>query len=212
MKRLFLTSEVASVAQDIAGKIKTTSGKLRTAFITTPLEKGHENDDLLWHEKNKEAMQTAGFDIFEYSITGRSYEQIKNDLIESDVIYVEGGSLVYMMNQVRLTGFDVFLREFVQNGGVYIGTSTGSFIAAKDISPGLALESYIEDNFDPKGIGLVNFLVMPHWGTDEFKDAYQKVPAFAYKMKTPMIILTDTQYVQVNDEVMQIVDVNATKE
>lgn len=206
MKQLFLTSDVAGVAEDISQRIKTKSGNLRTAFITTPLEK--EDGDLAWHEQNKKAMQEAGFDIFQYTITGKNYESLQKDLAGVDVIYVEGGSLVHMMNQARLTGFDKFVREFIEAGGVYIGTSTGSFIMAKDTAAGLPLETYLEDNFDSKGIGLVNFLVMPHWGTDDFKDRYQKVPSFAYSMKIPMIILTNSQYVWVKDNMLQIIDVN----
>lgn len=207
MKQLFLTSEVASVAQDISTKIKTKTGKLRTAYITTPIEKGHENDDLAWHHTNRQRMQEAGFDTFDYTITGKQFDAIQRDLSDCDVIYVEGGSLVHMLNQARLTGFDKYLKEFIADGGVYIGTSTGSFIAAEDTAPGLPLEFYTEDDFNPKGLGLVNFLVMPHWGTKEFKEAYEKVPGFAYGMKVPMIILVDTQYVWVRDDNFQIVGI-----
>jgi|GEM_PF-2400669 len=55
---------------------------------------------------------------------------------------------------------------------------------------------------------LVNFLVMPHWGSDIFKEYYKKMSQHAYYMKVPMIILTDTQYVWVTNELIQIVDVN----
>ena len=207
MKELFLTSEVNLVASDIRKKIKTKSGNLKTAYITTPTEKGHEEDDLEWSRQNKASMVKEGFDIFEYSITGKKIEELEQDLGSADVVYVEGGSLVHMMNQVRLSGFDTFIREFVEDGGVYIGTSTGSFIMAEDTAPGLSLEVYLEDGFDTKGIGLVNFLVMPHWGTDMFKESYRKMPQDAYDMKVPMIILTDTQYVWVSGESMRIIDV-----
>ena len=208
MKQLFLTSEVKLVAIDISKKIKTKSGNLRTAYITTPIEKGHEDDDLVWSKENQAAMVQAGFDTFEYSITGKKLEDLERDLIEVDVVYVEGGSLVHMMNQVRLSGFDIFIRIFLEHGGVYIGTSTGSFIAAEDTAPGLSLEFYLEENFDPRGMGLVNFLVMPHWGSDTFKEYYKKMPDFAYDMKVPMVILNDSQYVWINGENIQIIDLN----
>jgi len=208
MKELFLTSEINLVASDISKKIKTKSGNLRTAYIITPVEKGYEKNDLKWSKQNQASMIKAGFDIFEYSITNKKLDELKRDLNDVDVIYVEGGSLVYMMNQVRLSGFDIFIREFVKKGGVYIGTSTGSFIMAEDTAPGLSLEVYLENNFDTKGIGLVNFLVMPHWGTSEFKESYQKMLFDAYDMKVPMIVLTDTQYVWVKNDSIQIIDVN----
>ena len=152
-------------------------------------------------------MKNAGFDIFEYTITDKNIDNLSNDLKNVDVIYVEGGSLIHMMNESRRSGFDKFIRKFVDDGGIYIGTSTGSFITAPDTEAGLVLEDYEEDNFDTKGIGLVNFLVMPHWGTGEFKDRYTKMPDHAYNTTTPMIILTDTQYVLVRGEDIQIVDV-----
>jgi dipeptidase E len=207
VKQLFLTSEVKLVAGSIRQKIKTDKDTLRTAFITTPLERGLEDDDLEWHKQNKEAMVKVGFDIFEYTITERTLKDLQRDLSKVDVIYVEGGSLVFMMNQARRSGFDVFVRAFIERGGIYIGTSTGSFIMAEETGPGLSLETYLEENFDSRGIGLVNFLVMPHWGSDYFKKSYRQMPVQAYKMTTPMIVLTDTQYVWVTDEKVQIVDV-----
>ncbi|MBI2623793.1 MAG: Type 1 glutamine amidotransferase-like domain-containing protein [Candidatus Liptonbacteria bacterium] len=207
MKQLFLTSEVSGVAEDIRKKITAKNGTLKTAYITTPLEKGCENDSLDWSKQNRVSMEKAGFATFTYSITGKKLEELKQDLGNADVVHVEGGSLVHMVNQVRISGFDIFIREFIEKGGIYIGTSTGSFIVAKDTAPGLSLETYLEDGFDPKGMGLVNFLVMPHWGTDTFKESYSKMPQYAYHMKVPMIILTDIQYIWVKDDAIQIIDV-----
>lgn len=205
MIELFLTSDVKAVAKDISQKLHTRTGNMRTAFITTPIEK--EDGDLEWHKQNKASMINAGFDIFEYTIAGKNFEDLKKDLKDVDIVYVEGGSLVHMMNQVRLSGFDVFIREFILNGGKYIGTSTGSFIMAEDTAPGLSLETYLEDNFNTNGIGLVNFLVMPHWGSDEFQESYERMPRHAYNMTTPMVILTNTQYVWVKDNSIRIIDV-----
>ncbi|MES3004862.1 MAG: Type 1 glutamine amidotransferase-like domain-containing protein [Patescibacteria group bacterium] len=208
MKQLFLTSEVKLVAKDIGKRIVTSSGNLHTVYITTPTEKGHEEDDLQWSRDNKQAMVDAGFDTFDYSITGKSLADLKKDLNDVDVVYVEGGSLVHMMNQVRISGFEVFIKDFLDKGGVYIGTSTGSFIAAVDTAPGMSLEFYTEDHFDTRGMGLINFLVMPHWGTETFKESYEQMPKDAYGMKVPMIILNDAQYVFVNNNSFQIIDLN----
>jgi len=205
MKQLFLTSEINLVAKDIASKIKTKSGKLRTAYIITPIEKGHEQDDLSWHYQNKKSMQEAGFDTFDYTITNKNITDLERDLSSVDVVYVEGGSLVHMLNQACLSGFDKFIKKFTDEGNPYIGTSTGSFIAATDTEAGLALENYFEDGFNPKGIGLVNFLVMPHWGTSDFKENYKTMPEKMYNTRTPMVILNDSQYVWVQDDKFQII-------
>lgn len=207
MKQLFLTSEVNLVAESIEKKVKTKSGKLKTAYVTTPIEKGHEHDDLNWHKQNKKSMNDAGFDIFEYTITNKNLDQIQSDLANIDILYVEGGSLVHMLNQSRATGFDIFLKKFVEDGNPYIGTSTGSFIVATDTEAGLSLENYLEDNFNSKGIGLVNFLIMPHWGSEEFRQQYVDMPKNAYHTTTPLVVLNDNQYVWVTDNKTEIVSI-----
>ncbi len=207
MKQLFLTSDVADVAADIAQKIQTKSGALKTAYITTALERGHDDDDLAWHKYNKQSMEDAGFDVFEYTITGKSIEEMRADLTSVDVVYVEGGSLVWMLQQVRETGFDVLVKEMINAGTPYIGTSTGSFIMAPDTEAGLALENYFEADFDSKGLGVVNFLLMPHWGTDDFADQYPTVATEYYHTSTPMITITDKSYVWVQDDQCKLVTV-----
>ncbi len=207
MKQLFLTSEVNLVAKDIINKIETKSGKFRTAYIITPIEKGHANDDLEWHVENKKSMLEAGFDIFEYTITNKNINDFNDDLSDVDIIYVEGGSLTHMLRQVKVTGFDKFIVDFVDSGKPYIGTSTGSFIASTDTEAGLSLENHFENDFNPEGIGLVNFLVMPHWGTEDFREHYLKMPSIAYQTKTPMIILNDNQYVWVQGNKFEIVSI-----
>lgn len=205
MKQLFLTSSVHLVAKDISNKIKTKTGNLRTAYITTPIEKSHEND-LSWHEDNKKSLKENGFDIFEYTITGKSLQQINHDLEDIDVLYVEGGSFIHMMNQVRAVSFDKFIDKFVEAGKPYIGTSTGSIICSPDMKALVSIEEYVEDGFDSTGLGLVNFLLMPHWGSSFFQDGYKKIPIEAYTTVVPMITINDFQYVYVNGKDMQIIN------
>lgn len=72
---------------------------------------------------------------------------IKKEIMEDcDVIYFCGGNPEYLMKQINIqTDFRKLLDEFVNRGGVYIGVSAGSWIAAKNLIDGLHyVNCYIE--------------------------------------------------------------------
>ncbi|MCL2406269.1 MAG: Type 1 glutamine amidotransferase-like domain-containing protein, partial [Defluviitaleaceae bacterium] len=47
-----------------------------------------------------------------------------------DAIYFTGGSPPYLMERINKTGFNIPLNEFVCRGGIYVGVSAGSYVAA----------------------------------------------------------------------------------
>ena len=59
------------------------------------------------------------------------------ELSTFDVIYFTGGSPPYLMERINKTGFNVPLNEFVSNGGIYVGVSAGSYVAAGNLSDSL---------------------------------------------------------------------------
>ena len=68
-----------------------------------------------------------------------------NELSAFDAIYFTGGSPQYLLNRINETGFNKPLNEFVNNGGVYVGVSAGSMIAAGNMPNNLGyLNSTIE--------------------------------------------------------------------
>jgi len=80
--------------------------------------------------------------------------------------------------KARKSGFDKVLRELAQiervdlrglSEKVYIGSSAGSIIAGPNIEP---IKSFDDpsaaklDSYD--AIGLVDFVVLPHWGKEKY--------------------------------------------
>jgi len=104
----------------------------------------------------------------------------------------------------------ITLYNYIKNGKVYIGCSAGSIIAGPDIyitrfideiSNASKLKSY-------KGLGLVDFVVFPHWGSKDFREIYlNERLRNSYNQKNKIILLTDYQYVRVKDDWYRIVDV-----
>ena len=204
MKILFLTSSCFDVAADVAKQM----GKrgLSLLFIKTASEV--EEGDLWWLQKDRDSLLKAGFKVADYTVTGKTKTQIEEKLQKTDVIFFSGGNTFYLLQQIQLSGCADSIREHVEKGMPYIGSSAGSQIAGPDIWP-----AYRLDNVDkaPKikgfaGLGLVDFIVFPHWGNDEFKDLYLNHRLeHAYTDKYKIILLTDNQYIVVEDDIYKIV-------
>lgn len=206
MKRLFLTSSVNFVAQDIAKKIN--QKNLKLAFITTPTEV--EEGDLQWPKDDRQSLVNAGFLVTDYTITDKSREDIENYLKDFDVIYMSGGNTFYFLKKIQESNCADVIRDFVKNGKIYIGTSAGSVVAGPDILPMRDLEKFnkVPKLEDYKGLGLVNFIIMPHWGSESFKNRYiNERLEHSYGEQYSLILLPNDSYVMVDDNRFEIIKV-----
>ena len=55
------------------------------------------------------------------------------ELSAFDAVYFTGGNTGYLLERINSTGFNKPFNEFVNTGGVYIGVSAGSIIAAGNL-------------------------------------------------------------------------------
>lgn len=208
MQRLFLTSSGSAVTQDIADTIGTKARGMRLAFITTAAEV--EKGDKGWLRKDKSALTDAGFDVFDYTLTGKTGRELRRDLSGIDVAFLEGGNQFYLLQQIQQSGFVPIIRDLVRKGVIYIGSSAGSQVAGPDLYPTYrpdhAKEAPLLKGYE--GIGLVDFVIFPHWGSDHFRDLYLNHRlVHAYTTKHKIILLTDSQYVRVKGEMYRIEEV-----
>lgn len=63
----------------------------------------------------------------------RSYEE----LCKFDTIYVCGGDTEYLLQRINDSDFNISLKQFVDNGGVYVGVSAGSIVGANNLPDNL---------------------------------------------------------------------------
>ncbi len=208
MKKLFLTSSVHAVAHDIASKLDLSRNN-KLVFITTPVEPKEEQSDLQWLKNDRQALVDAGFTVNDYTITGKLKSQLEKDLRDFDFIYMSGGDTQYLLKRSQESGFIEVVNDLVINQEkTYIGTSAGSIIAGMKCPDYLTFNVvHSLDNTD--GYRLVIFTILPHWGSDDFKDKFLGTRmANAYKSdQVPLLLLTDRQYVFVNGDDMRIIEV-----
>ena len=206
MKQLFLTSSVHAVAHDIAKRLDlTTSNEL--VFITTPVEP--EIGDKTWLKNDRQALVNVGFKVTDYTITDKTIDQLKKDLKGFNYIYVSGGNTLYFLRQAQKSGFISLIKDFVnKEGKIYIGTSAGSIITGPKCPDYLLSKEEVLDIENQKGFELVNFTILPHWGSESFRDKYLSDRlTIAYKNnQVPLLLLNDNQYVYVQGDKFEIVD------
>ncbi|EKD61987.1 MAG: Peptidase E [uncultured bacterium] len=205
MKRLFLTSAVHGVAHDIAKRVNLSKGN-KLVFIDTAAEvvTGNKN----WLKKDRRALVKAGFNITDYTLAGKKKSQLEKDLASFDYIYLSGGDTFYLLEQSQKSGFASLVKDLVlKRGKTYIGTSAGSIIAGEMV-PGYLADKNLKLK-NRNGYGFVNFTIMPHWGDPDFKDRYLKtrLKTVYKKGQGPFILLTNNQYIHVQDKCVEIINI-----
>ncbi len=209
MKKLFLTSSVSEVASHIAKQLDL-SVKNKLVFITTPAEP--ETGDMSWLAADRKALVDARFDVTDYTITDKRAATIMNDLEKYDYIYMSGGNTWYLLKESRKTGFVEVVKDLVnRQGKIYIGTSAGSIITGPVCPDYLLEDDEVKNIENQRGYGFVNFTILPHWGSEFFRSRYlSERMEIAYKTdQVPLLLLTDTQYVAVEGDKFEVVDVKS---
>jgi dipeptidase E len=162
--KLLLTSggiSNSSIAIALEKLVQKPRSEIKIAFIPTAVhvEKGNKDwflkqfSDLLKYEFTWVDIVDISADSFDW----------KPRLEEADVIYVGGGNTFYLLDEVRRSGFDTWIKEHIENK-VYVGGSAGSIIATPSI--GLASVEPSDENVtgvtDLTGLNFVKFELSPH--------------------------------------------------
>ncbi len=199
------------IMDDIERKLGKRPEEIRVSYITTAGNL-HPSDKREWIDEGREILRKRGWQVFDYDIAGKTKEEVEQELGERDVVFVQGGQCMYMLEQMQKCGFAEIMKDLVTRGVPYIGESTGSIICGDDIS---AYRYWAKDRRenppilkDYHGIGLVKFLLRPHWNHPEKRKQYlcrtRENLEKLYSIDQPIICLNDNQLVYVEDDKFQI--------
>lgn len=217
MRHLYLTSSFRGrgIAEMVVGDIEKKSGKaaaqIKVLYITTAGNL-HPVDQRGWIDEGREILRRRGWQVMDYDIAGKIEAEVETAFEGQDVVFVQGGQCMYMLEQMQKCNFGEIVRRALERDAFYIGESTGSIITGQDIS---AYRFWAQDRReDPpvlqsyQGMGLVNFLLRPHWNHPEKREKYLKMTREnlerIYNIAQPIICLNDNQLVYVEGEEFQI--------
>jgi peptidase E len=96
------------------------------------------------------------------------HEKLKEKLQNVDVIEVGGGDVNWLLDWAKKSKLDIYLKDLLDKGVVYVGTSAGSMLLNPDIGfTWWGPEEKWEDT-DHVGLGIVDFMFQPlHGETDQ---------------------------------------------
>jgi dipeptidase E len=146
------------------------SNNHKVGFLGTAADvQGNVAEDKKFFADNK----IITFDIHLDALSPEAFEGMVNSM---PALYVAGGNTFYLLQELKIHGFDIILRKAIDDGLAYIGASAGCAILAPSIEyvssmddPGLAPKL---QSFD--AIDALDFYPLPH-DDDESHDRYNKI-------------------------------------
>jgi len=169
--------------------------QLKIGWVTTAA-KGVE--DLTYLKTHRQIMRKTGWNFAEIDIENKSPKQLKKIFADKDIIHIEGGNTFYLLKAVRKTGFDKIIKELIDRGVTYAGTSAGSYIMCPTIEmstwkpkpkPRFGLKDLTALNYVP-------FLLSVHYDPKN-KELLKKA---IRNTEYPVRILTDGQALLIQDD------------
>lgn len=117
-----------------------------------------------------------------------------NIILNYDICYVMGGSIVNLLELVQTTNIKQVLEKFLEYG-IYIGESAGSIILDTDVEWYFDLKRGTKPKYNRifdsyNGLGFINEHIYPHYNKEN-EDGIKKIKCYKQKIKT----LNDGDYI-----------------
>ena len=203
--RLFLASSLDKSATLLPEKLSALRNK--TVLFIANAADNHEGDKW-WVRLDKEAFEKMGYKVLETDLRNISKADLTGQIKKTGIIHFCGGSVLYLILLIRENNLSQIIVDSVKNGEIiYSGTSAGSMIVAKDLSLSAfdpEEEQLVKKMGDYSGLGLADFLIMPHANNDGFLEGNKRMIEQLPKYNQPLIFIYDNQVVWVEDDKMEI--------
>ncbi len=201
---LFLTSSGAEVLEAVIPLLPFEPKGKKVSYVTTAAAVNGEIPEAM--NTNIEIIEKAGFTVDRVDISTLTPEDMDEAFSLSDLIWVGGGNTLYLLQQVRKSGFDKFVTKKIQEGVPYVGASAGSII----LGPDLEFELYASRSPELpsyEGLNLFPFAPYVHFDAEWTKELYADILKFSLENNKSFITLRDDQFIYVTGKKWQVIDV-----
>jgi dipeptidase E len=190
---IILTSSFNSVAKELLEKAVIPNAA-SVAFIPTA---GDPYPEKPWIDADRNTLVGLRYNVTDFDLKQKSKSELQNDLKNFDVIFFAGGNTTYLAHYAHLSNFSVVVRDLLQQGKVYIGSSAGSILAGPTVEPFLKEDaSELPTDFvvsHKDCLGLVDYVVLPHDNVSAFSSEHDKIIE-QYKNRFSFVRLKDNEY------------------
>ena len=205
MRKILLASFAANTIEKFIKKIEIQPDNKNIAFIPTA-----SNIYQDWSPvEDRQKLIELGFNVKNISLEGKTKEQLYFELEEVDLIFVAGGNTFYLLQEARKSKFDEVIFELIQKGIPYIGSSAGTVFMGPSIELALDIDNQYDapdlKNYD--GLNIVDFVVLPHYDDENFREKIDKNLKKMNFIKYNTIKIKDNQAVMIIGEITEIVEV-----
>lgn len=193
--KLILSSDGSFLLKYGYGLTGIPKDQMRIGYITTATKMVRTHKQFFEDYKNK--VIEEGYNLEEIDIEGKTEVELREFFKNKNVIHIEGGNTYYLLKIIRETGFDRILKDLLDEGKVYIGTSAGSYI----MCPTIEVTNWNMSGKDRFGVtdftalNYVPFVLKVHYKDDQEDIIREKIKTLKY----PIRILRDGQGILVED-------------
>lgn len=204
-RKLFLASFTAYVVNDLIEFIGRRPEDVSVAFITTPAD---VYEDKWFVDKDIDELIAAGFRVQTHDIKNSNEQDLYEMLKNYDVICVSGGDVFYMMEKSIYSGFFKALERLLDEGKIYVGGSAGAVLLGPSLEPVKTLDrpELAPGLKNLNGPGFVDFVIIPHFGEEKYKDRMQKILEEYKDFQYRLIPLTNNQAIEVEGSKFKILN------
>jgi dipeptidase E len=200
MKKIFLASVFAKVADEFARFITEPPASLTVAFIPTASDQSTDP----WYVRDDLAkLVDMGFNIKMISLSNISQATLEAELQTVDIIFVAGGNTFYLLQEARSSGFMAIVPPLIEQGKIYVGSSAGSYLAC----PTIEVAGWKHQ--DRNKVGLTNLealCLIPVLLSVHYQSEYdESLREGMRQTKLPVRIITDDQALAITGDSEQLV-------
>jgi dipeptidase E len=177
--------------------------RLKAAFIATAADP-YEGEDTPWLTAEHDKLLSFGFKVTDYDLKGKTEDELRSDLSDFHLIYVSGGNTFYLLNEMKKSGFDRVIKDLLNQGIIYVGSSAGSIVLGPDLNHLVTVDhpEVVKDLKIYDSLNLIKLRLLPHYGRDKYAARHAKILKHWGNNVLP---LKDNQALIVNGDTINIV-------
>lgn len=139
--------------------------------VVPKINEGRLENNLVWQETWKKSYEDKGYNVTIIDLK-KDPDWIKEELNNVDIIDFCGGDGNWLREWARVSKLDTYLKDLIEKGIVYIGSSAGSCLATPSFGLGWWTPEWKETH---TGLGLVDFCVAVHQKEGDERTSEHKI-------------------------------------
>lgn len=201
-KRLYLADGIVDVMDELVTFLPFKPDGHVACYITT----ASKNADWAKHEIN--AVKEAGFEVKLVDLAELSKATVAKAFEGCDIIIGGAGHTLYLLQEVRRSGFDELVEKKIAAGVPYVGSSAGSIILA----PNIECVKFADDPAGApdltsyEGLNLFPLVPFVHFDHPDYKVYYKKILDYALENDVAFMTVKSGQFIVVEGEKWRLVE------